>query len=129
MTYAYRPGSLAELAALLREPSKWPAGFVWNHRHPHMNAVGLAFQHWGGPHCYDDSNDDYVLQLALGLKCQIAICDKLLFTHHMMGQRTYKRWPFGKITPEMVAGAIEAHLGWASVSAVAQTPEVEHQPA
>lgn len=111
MTLSNKPGSLIELATLLREPHRWPDGFVWNHRHPHKNAVGLAFQHWGGPRCFDDSNEDYIVQLSLQLKCQIADCDRLLLTQNMMAQRTYKRWPFGKITPEMVAGAIEAKIG------------------
>jgi len=108
MTYPTGPGSLAELATLLREPHRWPAGFVWDHRHPHKNAVKLAFLTWGGPKSYDDSNEDYIVELSLRLKCQIADCENLLCTHLMLGQRTYKKWPRGEITPEMVADAIDA---------------------
>jgi hypothetical protein len=110
MTYDRGPASLAKLAVLLRDQSGWPEGFVWNDRHPHHNAVGLAFKTWGGPHSYDDSNYDYVIQLSLLLKCQIAVCETLLFTHWPT-RNGYKRGMFRKVTPEMVADAIEAHLG------------------
>lgn len=113
MTYAKQPPSLVALVTLLREPGIWPPGFEWSHRHPHKNAVGLAFRHWGGPTCYDDSNEDYVLILAKILQCPEEVCAETLLTHLTFCQQYYKRGLFRGITPEMVAKAIEAKIGQA----------------
>ncbi len=110
MTYDRGPASLAKLATLLREPKRWPPGFVWNHRHPHHNAVGLTFRHWGGPKCYDDSNDDYLFALKHALRCDGSEVDRFLLTHLTVSRQTYSRGIFRKVTPEMVADAIESHL-------------------
>ncbi len=109
MTYDRGPASLARLAALLRQPDRW-VGFQWDHRNPQKNAVGLAFRTWGGPKCFDDSNEDYKFILAKLLGCSRQFCDTVLFTHLPNQQQTYRRGLLRKITPEMVADAIEARI-------------------
>lgn len=105
----YKP-SLANLAILLRTPSRWPHGFVWNHLHPHFNPVGLVFRTWGGPANYDDSNDNYLVDLRKILGCDYETCERLLMTHLPTGLKFYKAWPASTVTPEMVANALVSGL-------------------
>ena len=97
----YRNGDrcrAAELSNLLRHRELWPADFEWNYKHPDTCAIGLARRHWNMRWVSLS-----VLSQKLGLPEPVAY-DIFICLAGDLHVRT------NKITPELVADAIDAYL-------------------
>jgi hypothetical protein len=88
--------SLRTLADVLRDRSRWPAGFVWGYQDSNCCAVGMARELW--PRLA--KNDTEFLR-ALGIPFGAAFA---IFT------TLHADRPMSSVQPEHVADAIDAYL-------------------
>ncbi len=87
--------SLRELAEILRDRSRWPAGFRWDYSRCTCCAIGMTWQLW--PHLPTEPED------AFGIDPEAAH-QIFVDLEHDLG------CAFDAVTPENVADAIDAYL-------------------
>lgn len=87
--------SLSQLAAILRDRSRWPDGFKWGYMLPQSCAIGLMNI------VSDDEDCDILLEDAMGW----GKFDEIFFSYGVQ-----KEMDMADITPEHIAGAIEQYI-------------------
>jgi hypothetical protein len=121
----FTPGreGLRRLAFALRHPETWPDGFVWNFSYCENCAMGLACQLWmeDAPN-FSDADDEHRAYVSfIAHRLAVPFDDvQSLFLSADWAKRTMTKWfglvkierkfPFEKITPGMVADAIDRYL-------------------
>jgi hypothetical protein len=83
--------SLRTLADVLRDQSRWPAGFNWDYRDTHNCGIGLAQRLWGRRLPLWEIPGQYGVCIFVNL-------------HHHLGIAQHQ------VQPEHVADAIDAYL-------------------
>jgi hypothetical protein len=125
-TPQFTPGreGLRRLAFALRNPQTWPKGFVWNFNACTQCAMGLACQLWLADETPvqregESFHRQYVSLIARRLAIPFGDVERLFltatwgetFSNHFFGLIWWRReLDFDKVTPEMVADAIDSYL-------------------
>lgn len=99
------PPTPADLAALLRDRSRWPKGFVWNYVSGRTCAIGLANRHWHGM-----AGSQVLAKFNPYDRARIFIHLDSELEHDPRPWFWQRRRPYQGVTPEQVADAIDAYI-------------------